>query len=688
MTLRIFASRQRHAKHSPTDANTRPTTLTPNQPTSDNDDNNTTNRATQHNQDYQTHQTGTGKCNIQTTMASEVLQYEDLQDDFILMINDNQSTTTNNRLSDKQEEILSLLLVLSGILSIVGSSTIVYKIAHKWNTKRKAKQIIATVLTPISSSTSSPSSLTPYDRLMLGLSVSDIWASMIYVMTPFLVPGHHDKSRVWARGNEISCNCLGFFQQLALIALWYNCMLSFYYLFTIRLAMKRTNFVRRIEPYMHISSIGYNVIAAIVGISIDVFDEMDIGFGCWVNEYPKDCMENENVECISLEVAYVFAAMPAIFAFLSILFNNLIIYLHVRHILGGGSGSRNSNKNGINHNNNNSTNNDPTMRRTHMDPPTTTTVPTATVPTTVDGISGLNAQQVIVIQNQILNERKRRKLQLEYQQQQDQIRQVFTQATLYVLSFIVTYTPASIIRGIEGYRVDEEVNEGNIYGILVAHSLLYPLQGFFNMCVYNRPIYIKLRSVYPDKSFVWALYQSCLQDPTKLDQQFQILRRKRKRTQYQQHRRISSIQRMIMNHTDVVAGEVDPAILAAECAAVAAAVYPPTTRLDVVVEGSREDAPSSDEKSSLEYLDDTAEDNHFFQDDDDISYSEIIQKLSEYSLMVVSSTNAGDADDVAVAVQNEETKHEVEGSGCSGRRRYYGGRGRRRTVSRSFLITI
>eukprot|EP00535_Pseudo-nitzschia_heimii_P005665 CAMPEP_0197191884 /NCGR_PEP_ID=MMETSP1423-20130617/24202_1 /TAXON_ID=476441 /ORGANISM="Pseudo-nitzschia heimii, Strain UNC1101" /LENGTH=80 /DNA_ID=CAMNT_0042644667 /DNA_START=26 /DNA_END=264 /DNA_ORIENTATION=+ len=72
-----------------------------------------------------------------------------------------------SELSDGQEIVLSVLQVVSASLSLIGSSTIVYKIV------RKLERCKTTA---------------PYDRIMLGLSGCDILASITYAAAPFLLP--------------------------------------------------------------------------------------------------------------------------------------------------------------------------------------------------------------------------------------------------------------------------------------------------------------------------------------------------------------------------------------------------------------------------------------------------------------------------------------------------------------------
>lgn len=56
----------------------------------------------------------------------------------------------------------------------------------------------------------------------------------------------------------------------------------------------------------------------------------------------------------------------------------------------------------------------------------------------------------------------------------------FDHRFLYVLCFYVSYTPAAVIRVLEGFGMDGE-KESDIYPVLLMNSLLLPLQGWFNV---------------------------------------------------------------------------------------------------------------------------------------------------------------------------------------------------------------
>lgn len=73
-----------------------------------------------------------------------------------------------------------------------------------------------------------------------------------------------------------------------------------------------------------------------------------------------------------------------------------------------------------------------------------------------------------------------------------QIRRVATQGFLYVGAFFICYLPAFLVRilGGQGYWLSKEAD---IYSILILQAGLLPLQGFFNMLIYVRPVFLRLK---------------------------------------------------------------------------------------------------------------------------------------------------------------------------------------------------
>jgi hypothetical protein len=219
---------------------------------------------------------------------------------------DDLETSEISTLTDRQEVALSVLAVFSGTLSILGSSLIVYRVyQNRQNTS-------------------------PYDRILLGLSCSDIIHSATYALSPFLLP-QNTSQRVWASGTDKTCSFLGFLTQLAFAAIWYNGMLSFYYLLTVRFGVKRQAFTRRYEPYIHIFGIFYFVLTATSGLIFGFFSELEITQGCWIGEYPEGC--EARGDCKGSPIGWAFGGLPFLFTFFALPINNLIILFHVRKIL-------------------------------------------------------------------------------------------------------------------------------------------------------------------------------------------------------------------------------------------------------------------------------------------------------------------------------------------------------------------
>lgn len=98
-------------------------------------------------------------------------------------------------LTDGQERLMSILGVITGCLSILGSSLIIFRVF-----KIRGRS-------------------TPYDRTMLGLSIADLFASFSYGFGPFLLP-EETSTRPWALGNRTTCTFLGFMSQMAFSAVW------------------------------------------------------------------------------------------------------------------------------------------------------------------------------------------------------------------------------------------------------------------------------------------------------------------------------------------------------------------------------------------------------------------------------------------------------------------------------------
>lgn len=167
-------------------------------------------------------------------------------------------------LSDAQDKLLALLPIPSSTLSIIGSTIIIFIILESPNNRGDDGR----------------RKWTPYSRLLLGMSICDIFSSISIALAGFLRP--QGSIRAWAFGNDATCTATGFLIQFSWSGMIYYNMLSLYFLLSTRFGMKNTTIARRIEPIMHIISTGYPFITGVVGVLLDMYSETSVSFGCWV----------------------------------------------------------------------------------------------------------------------------------------------------------------------------------------------------------------------------------------------------------------------------------------------------------------------------------------------------------------------------------------------------------------------
>jgi hypothetical protein len=173
-----------------------------------------------------------------------------------------QSPTLSNTyppssLTVAQDQALSLTPVFTGLLSAWGSVTIIYMVLT--SSKRSC-----------------------YKRIMLGLSVFDLMSSLTIALQPFLLPSDSQPPRVWAVGNDASCNAMGFFHQFSQAAVWYTGFLSVFFLLTIRFDFSEETMAKCMEPLFHVWSIGYPLVTGIVGLVLGAYGVLGLGHACWL----------------------------------------------------------------------------------------------------------------------------------------------------------------------------------------------------------------------------------------------------------------------------------------------------------------------------------------------------------------------------------------------------------------------
>lgn len=160
-------------------------------------------------------------------------------------------------LSENQKKLVAVLPIPSAILSLIGSSSIVYMAMRSRRNPTKK--------------------WTPYNRLIMGMSCFDILTSVTMTVASFLYP-KETSNKAWVIGNETTCSIVGALNQLIYGVILYYGSLSIYFLLTARFGISNAKFAHRIEPFMHIFCFGYPLVTAFVGLFLDVYNEPEVRF--------------------------------------------------------------------------------------------------------------------------------------------------------------------------------------------------------------------------------------------------------------------------------------------------------------------------------------------------------------------------------------------------------------------------
>ena len=100
--------------------------------------------------------------------------------------------------------------------------------------------------------------------------------------------------------------------------------------------------------------------------------------------------------------------------------------------------------------------------------------------------------------------------------QSKRIKEVATQATLYIAAFLGTFIWTVVLRIMESLRFDSE-DEAQLFPLLVIQNIMVPSTGVLNLIIYLRPRYKQIRAAHSQASSIWvfrrALYGERVREP-------------------------------------------------------------------------------------------------------------------------------------------------------------------------------
>jgi len=118
----------------------------------------------------------------------------------------------------------------------------------------------------------------------MGMSMMDCINTVAWLLQPFLVP--RASGRLWAVGNQQSCQAVGFFSQLGSSVTVYNAVLAINFWLVVVLGMPDATIRSKYEPYMHGFAVLYPLVTAAIAAGLHImYSELELGMACWICKY-------------------------------------------------------------------------------------------------------------------------------------------------------------------------------------------------------------------------------------------------------------------------------------------------------------------------------------------------------------------------------------------------------------------
>mmetsp|Transcript_9925 Transcript_9925/g.16479 ORF Transcript_9925/g.16479 Transcript_9925/m.16479 type:complete len:409 (-) Transcript_9925:410-1636(-) len=360
-------------------------------------------------------------------------------DDFLESLSSSSSSSSYNY--SVQTILLAVVPKFPAALSILGSLFIVLDVTRS----QKRRKLLS-------------------NRIMVGLSCSDILASTVYFLGTWFIPrgttGQYGPIFL-AAGNTATCNTSGFFTQLAICSPLYNASLCLYYLLSTKYVWS-DRALNKLEPLLHAVPICFALGTATAGLILNLYGSVE--WLCWVNPViPSDTTW-------IYQWAFLFVPLWAVVVFVSYVMFSLwwtmrkqeqkmaILYQLRRpettSVVATG-----------------------TTDIVDMMDGTTNTTPAAAVKTDDrSSIRGTSRSSTAQRGGSVINNNNR-----------SVSKKIAVQGMMYVVAFYITWFFPSL------QRIIELAAGKNFFVLQFFDTTLLPLQGLLNVIIFVRPRYASVR---------------------------------------------------------------------------------------------------------------------------------------------------------------------------------------------------
>jgi hypothetical protein len=226
-------------------------------------------------------------------------------------------------LSVPQRWALAVIRSVSGFTSLAASSIIIFHVLLRFREDQRASLQCSRYVTP-------------YHRLLLGLSLLDVTYSFWAGLSTIPVPA--SSGVIYGFGTTATCSMQGFFTQFVAANPIYMASLSLYFMLKIRFNVSDEFFHQRLEFWFHLAPWVFAIGTGCAGVALKIFNPMSIPeMGCWLGSYPIDCLWTGS-PCTRgyrfadlVDFYAIFFAHAWIFgSFLVVLVANILIYSAIR----------------------------------------------------------------------------------------------------------------------------------------------------------------------------------------------------------------------------------------------------------------------------------------------------------------------------------------------------------------------
>ena len=339
----------------------------------------------------------------------------------------------------------------------------------------------------------------PYHRIILGISISDLISSIGMMSGPFAPPRGVAPHALWAVGTDATCKADGFFVTFGSGCVpLYTCALCYYCFCKIRKNMSDDTFAHSIEWKLHAAIITYNTVLCTIGLVTNSMHTSLFGSVCIYSAFPAGCRQepelygecDKRIEMVSTVLSLLWALGLVLCCLVGIIFSMSMISWHVmitRDRVFQGSAPNFGRPRTVGYVPTESVANSSSYLVNVVPPEGSSSDPSSSSSSNI-----VRVDEDVLTNGGSMSSNDPAHLVKFYK------REFMVQGCLFVATFFVTY-----IFAVVGLVMGVTVRDPPLF-VRICFGTFYPLGGFFNILVFTRPKVMSLMKIDKKYSYVRA----------------------------------------------------------------------------------------------------------------------------------------------------------------------------------------